>query len=501
MSRILVRTCLLALAPVAPFLAACDCPQRSAAAPGNGNVYAELAFPTGDRATSAILVRQSGPREVRLGKECNYTIEVQNLTRHDLQNVVVNLDDISNVQFVSSEPPPVNGHNGDMQWVLSDLPACGTKTIAIRAKPLAVGTASNCLSASYANVLCSSSTVVAPSLDLTKQATPEVCGQCDEITLTYRVRNPGSGVAESVRVRDALPSGMTTADGRTEVVLDAGDLDAGQERTFTVKAKATKQGSFASSASASSDSGLMARSDDPETVVRQPQLAFSCDANNRVFLGRDLAYRVTVRNVGQCDASGAVVRAAVPAGSKFISADGGGRIDGGNVVWDLDRLPAGKASTFTMKVRPAGVGTATVAASAAANCVPTATTECATEVVGIPAILLEVVDTVDPVEVGSETTFNVVVTNQGSTADGDVKVIGVLPPSLQFVSGSGATAVSGSGQTVTLAPLGSLAPGARAEWRIVVKAKSVADARSRWEMTSDHFKTPVIETESSNLYE
>jgi uncharacterized repeat protein (TIGR01451 family) len=294
---------------------------------------------------------------------------------------------------------------------------------------------------------------------------------------------------------------MTTSEGRTEVVLDAGDLDAGEERTFTVKAKAGRQGTFASAASASSDSGLMARSDDPETVVRQPQLAFSCDANNRVFLGRDLSYRVTVRNIGQCDATGTVVRATVPAGSKFISADGAGRLDGSNVVWDLDRLPAGKASTLSMKVRPAGIGTATVAASASARCVPTANTECATEVAGIPAILLEVVDTVDPVEVGTETTFNVVVTNQGSTADGSVKVVGTLPDSLQFVSGSGATAVSGSGQTVTLAPLASLAPGARAEWRIVVKAKAAADARSRWEMTSDHFRTPVIETESSNLYE
>ena len=47
----------------------------------------------------------------------------------------------------------------------------------------------------------------------------------------------------------------------------------------------------------------------------------------------------------------------------------------------------------------------------------------------------------------------------------------------------------------------SLAPGAKAEWRVVVRAKSAQDARSRWEMTSDQFKTPVIETESSNLYE
>jgi hypothetical protein len=72
---------------------------------------------------------------------------------------------------------------------------------------------------------------------------------------------------------------------------------------------------------------------------------------------------------------------------------------------------------------------------------------------------------------------------------------------MQFVSGAGATPVTAAGQVVTMTSLASLAPGAKAEWRIVVKAKSAQDARSRWEMTSDQFRTPIIETESSNLYE
>jgi len=32
-------------------------------------------------------------------------------------------------------------------------------------------------------------------------------------------------------------------------------------------------------------------------------------------------------------------------------------------------------------------------------------------------------------------------------------------------------------------------------------APGAADARSRWEMTSEQFRTPIIETESTNLYE
>jgi uncharacterized repeat protein (TIGR01451 family) len=492
------------LAPLATcaalLLPACDSAGQKTASTEDGRTWTELAFPTGDRSTSAILVRQTGPREPVVGRECSYTIDVTNLTSGTLRNVRVNVDDLSNVQFVSSQPEHLPGTNGDISWVLSDLPPHGTRSIRIRAKPVAEGTTSNCLSASYANTLCTTATAVAPSLDISKTATPEVCGACNDIRITYTVRNPGSGTAEGVVISDTFPEGLRTADGKSRLSLDAGDLPPGGERTFTVSAKAEHGGKYASAATVTSESGIDARTTEVLTVVKEPTLAFSCDANNRAFLGRDLAYRITVKNTGQCDASGATVRATVPEGCRFVSADGSSKQEGRAVTWNLERLLPGRSATVTMNLHPSAVGEAKVTAAAWADCVPSTATECMTEVVGIPAILLEVVDTVDPVEVGTETSFDIAVTNQGSSADGKVTVVGTLPASMEFVSGRGATAVSCSGQVVSIAPLGTLAPGARAEWRIVVRAKSAADARSRWEMTSEQFKVPVVETESSNLY-
>jgi uncharacterized repeat protein (TIGR01451 family) len=350
-------------------------------------------------------------------------------------------------------------------------------------------------------MLCASTSVVSPALSLEKESTPEACTACEDISLTYVVRNSGTGTAPDVVVRDALPAGLRTADGRTAIELKAGDLDAGEQRRFTVTAKADRGGTYASAASASSASGATATSDTTETIVRQPALAFSCDANNRVFVGRDLDYRLTVRNVGQCDAGDTVLKAAIPNGARFVSADGNGKLEGSNVVWDLETLPAGRAQTVRMNIRPSGIGAAKVRASASAQCVSTVNTECTTEVSGVPAILLEVIDMVDPIEVGQDVTFSVVVTNQGSSQDSNVKVAATLPPSMQFVSGSGATAVTGNGQSVTIAPIATLAPGARAEWKIVAKAKSAADARSRWELSSDQFRSAISETESTTLYQ
>ena len=140
-----IRRALLALAALA---AAPGCEStKSASTRENGTVVAEHAFPTGERATSTILVRQTSPKRTQVGKECTYTIDVTNLTDADLRDVTVNLEDMTNVRFVGSAPDPIKGLNGDTAWLISELPARATKTITVRARPVAAGRASNCRTA------------------------------------------------------------------------------------------------------------------------------------------------------------------------------------------------------------------------------------------------------------------------------------------------------------------------------------------------------------------
>src|SRR3712207_7887219 len=46
----------------------------------NGQSQSTLAFPTGDRATSIVLLEATGPEQVRLGQPYNYNLRVTNLT-------------------------------------------------------------------------------------------------------------------------------------------------------------------------------------------------------------------------------------------------------------------------------------------------------------------------------------------------------------------------------------------------------------------------------------
>lgn len=118
----------------------------------------------------------------------------------------------------------------------------------------------------------------------------------------------------------------------------------------------------------------------------------------------------------------------------------------------------------------------------------------------IPAILLEVVDLEDPVEVGKEVTYVIKVTNQGTTSGTNIRIVCTLPACQSFVSGTGATTVQAQDNTVTMAALPTLAPKAVASWRVVVKATQAADARIKVGLSSDQIQQPVVHHEATQQY-
>ena len=118
-----------------------------------------------------------------------------------------------------------------------------------------------------------------------------------------------------------------------------------------------------------------------------------------------------------------------------------------------------------------------------------------TEVEGIPAILLEVVDIEDPILVGDVVTYEIKVTNQGSATGTGITVNCNLEPEMEFISGGEL-----SGNTIALETLAELAPGATHTWTVQVKARAAGDVRFGVNMNSDQIGRDVTETESTNFY-
>jgi len=191
----------------------------------------------------------------------------------------------------------------------------------------------------------------------------------------------------------------------------------------------------------------------------------------------------------------------LPAGAKFVSATGGGQMTAGKVTWKLGTLAAGSSKKLSVTVMPEKSGTYTDVATATATCAEGVRASAQTVIAGIPAVLLEVIDIEDPIEIGSNTTYVIVATNQGSSDGTNISIVCTLEENAQYVSSSGATTGRAQANQVVFQPLTRLAPKAKATWRVVVKAVKPGDVRFKVTMNTDQITRPVEETEATHLYE
>ncbi|MCB9845089.1 MAG: DUF11 domain-containing protein [Phycisphaeraceae bacterium] len=465
---------------------------------GENMNIAELFFPTGDNATSALLLHTVTPKTVNRNSPYDVEIHATNTSSGTLQNVIVGLESSSNMRVASSTPAAQQGPDGTPQWALGDLGPGKTQIIRLRASSEQVGTAGNCLSASYNNQLCATLQVVEPNLTLTKKATQQAL-LCDDIVLQYEVCNPGTGIARGVRIVDELPQGLTV-NGSRSINIDVGDLGPGACKPFNLIAKAGAVGRYESAAKATSGE-LSADSAKTTTVITQPVLAISSDCTETAFVGRTITYRFTVENTGTAPSTNTIVSGELPSGTELRSASDSGAANGRTVVWNVGTLAPGASKTVNAVVTPSGIGRYTMGASVIGNCAARAAANCTTNVVGIAAIQLEVIDTDDPVEVGQTTTYTIEVLNEGSADDTNIRIVCELPEQEQFVAAGGETNATVNGRVVTFAPLPKLAAGATARWQVTVRATASGDVRFKTILKSDQMKSPAEETEPTNLYE
>jgi uncharacterized membrane protein len=120
---------------------------------------------------------------------------------------------------------------------------------------------------------------------------------------------------------------------------------------------------------------------------------------------------------------------------------------------------------------------------------------------GIAAILLEVVDIDDPVEVGAETGYEILITNQGTDFATNIQIKLDVPEGMEITGVKGPTEGTIQDRTVFFASLPKLAPRADAIYRVKVKGLKAGDFRVSVQAQSDTLKSPVNEEESTKVYQ
>ena len=446
----------------------------------------------------AVKLTKTMPQEVMANKNFDYYIEVANLTDMVLSNVTVTEYLGKGVKFDSASPSAqVDGNK--LVWTMDSLGPKAVQKLNVTGIAVESGCIRTCAKVSYDILTCTNSSVISPALKITKEAPADVL-LCDAIPLKITVSNSGTGLTRNVVIKDTLPEGLT-AEGRRDITITVGNLEPKQSRTFTVTAKAQKTGTYTNKAVAQADGGLTAESAETRTVVRQPVLALTKTAPGDRFVGREVEFEITVTNKGDAPAANTVIKDMVPEGAKFVKASNGGSVLAGKVTWNIGTLAPNASKKVMVTYMPGAIGEVTNRAVAVATCAQEVNASAKIKVSGIPAVLLEVVDIADPIEVGNNETYEIVVTNQGSIADTNIKIKCILEEQMQYVTSSGPTAGTLDGNTVTFQPLASLAPKAAATWRVQVKALKPADVRFKVILNTDQTERNVEETESTHFYQ
>jgi len=471
---------------------------------GLKKVRGSMAFPTGLRDSSGLLLEKVVPAEVMVGKPFSYEYRVINLTDYHLSQIVVSDKVTDNFAAGDATPKSDSVSGGVATWKIDHLAPRETKTILVTGSASTEGTVTTCGWATYLPILCEPIKVVKPAIELVKTMPAQVT-QCDPIPVKLVVKNSGTSPLTGVKVTDTLPSGLTSD---VPTTFDAGTLAPGQSKEFTFNAKASRTGSFTNPAQATSVQGVDATAQASVNVVK-PALEIACltpdikdgplGTKFTEMIGRPFEVCWEVKNTGDAASATTVIEIPVPSGLNFRSATDGGTATGGNLVWNVGSLAPGASKKVCATFSGASGGDYAFKASAKGVCAEPASTSCSVFIQGVNAILVEVVDDPDPIQVGEETTYTIRVTNQGGGLPLlEVAIKATFPAEVD--PGAASNGGSAAGKIVTWPVVPSLAVKQAITYTVKGKGLKAADARFQVDVSTRARTNPITELESTTVY-
>lgn len=454
-------------------------------------------YPGGSQAGSVLALERIHPTEVRVNAPFEYKLQIRNVTSGKVDNVVLTETIPSGFSVASISPEPSQKSGASATWNIGTIGPRETKSVTLKGAATGLGELKGCANVTFSTQFCSQIRVVEPALELIKEAPAEVL-VCDPIPYRVVVRNTGTGVAEDVRIDDQLPAGLSTAEGQTSVVMNAGTLQAGQAREFTFSVRASNTGSYTNTAIATERGGQRAEASASTRVVK-PVLQVSKSCPSERLLKFPAQFSITVTNTGDAPARNTMLTDRFPAGLTFKSASDGGQLAGGLINWNLGTIEPGASRTVTVDAVCNQKGDFRNTVVAKSYC-SEASAECSMRVKGVPAILLECIDVEDPIQVGQNITYIITILNQGTEVGTNVVIECEFPDEQEYVAAEGPTRHTSSGKIVRFDPIPVLAEKESQKYRVVGKGIGTGEVRFRVRLTSDQISPAVNEEESTHIY-
>ncbi len=446
--------------------------------------------------TGPIQLTQTMPKQVLLNKIAVSEILV---TAQDNACDIVITCILSDSSTYSQSDPQASLDGKTLTWKIDQMVQGENKLLKVFYHPIKEGTITFCTKVTSVPMCCVSSFAGKAILSITKQG-PEFVHLGNEVVYQVNVKNVGTAMAEDVSVVDEFPKALAHANYKNKVGYLLGNLAPGIEKNVNFVFKAVQREKIRNMVVAKANNADAVRAFADTNVVLE-EISVNIQCPPVAYLGKKIQSTVLVKNAGDTKLTDIMVIAHVPREWRNVSLDFAAKIEESSIVWELGSLLPGaeKAYDLSFICKELGNHCLVVHASSKSKSLE-AKASCCTLWKGMPAFLLEVQDTIDPLLINQTTEYIIEVTNQGSAEDTNIKIVAKFPSQISPVSASGPTSHRIDGKFVVFSPYPSLKPKEKILFKIQAKAYEEGDGRVSVFLYSDLLKEPVPEEESTHVY-
>lgn len=447
----------------------------------------------------SLVIEKIAPEEIQVGKQCTFEIVVRNVGSAAAHQVRVFDEVPQGTQIVGTSPQANQATGGQITWDIGTLGPNEEQKVEVQLMPTDEGDIGSVATVSFAAKASIRTRCTRPLLELRTTSGRQVMIG-DKHVVNVEINNPGSGDATGVMLLENIPEGVSHPSGES-LEFEIGTLRAGETRKLELVLTAKKPGIIHNRLVAQADANLKSESSVDFEVIA-PDLRVSINGPRRRYLERQATYTVMVDNPGTASTKDIELTTQLPKGMEFVKANNLGEYNATthSVRWSLAELPPneqGKVEIVMLAIE-SGEQQLHVETTAAMGLADQADQQVLVE--GLAAIMFEVVDVDDPIEVGGKTSYEIRVVNQGSKTATNLRVTAVLSPGMTATNAAGPTQHQiGQGQVV-FAPLARLAPKADTTFRVDVQGLQPGDQRFRVQVTTDEVQQPITKEESTRVY-
>ncbi len=446
----------------------------------------------------SITIQKLAPEEIQVGKRCTYAIRVQNTGQRTVQNVQIH-DEVPLGTRLIGTAPRATVSGSQVVWELGTLSVGEERTVEMELIPMEEGELGSVASVTMTSQASAKARCTRPELAMRLSCGPQVL-EGEQHVVQIEISNPGSGDATDVMLLANLPQSVSHEAGPA-LEYEIGTLRPGETRQMELVLTAEQAGRINNVMTARADANLSVEAN-CEFEIIAPELQLTIDGPGRRYLERPATYQINVKNPGTATAQEIQLVTRLPKGLQFVSANNLGEYNSSthSVRWSLAELPANEQGTVELVALPVEAGDQILRATTTAGPSLEDRIEKTVTVEGLAALTFEVTDRQGLIEVGRETTYEIVVANKGSKAADNVQVVAIMPPGMQALSGQGETRHTIQDGRVIFSPLPRLAPKAETIFRIQARGIRPGDQLVRVQIESDELQQPITKEVNTRVY-